>query len=164
MKRIIICLIGFLHFNVFAGEVIGSWEVIIDKSDVQIAKTVNVEGAVSGVMCFKSSKSCSAYFVTVSNCEENARYPVLVNSSIGAATSPATCVKSGDKNIMVLDNFDDVVRSFEAGGEIGFALPLASGKFSVLRFNCSGATAAIRQARALPQNNKPTKNPAAQVL
>lgn len=150
--------------SAIAGEKIGSWEVFIDSTDMQIARTMNEDGAAAGIICFKSNNSCLTYFTTDSSCDEKAKYPIMFNASTGAAAINATCIAVNGSKLLVLDDFETTVAAFEGGGEIGFALPLQSGKFSVSRFNCTGATAAIRKARAIPKSAAPTKNPASQVL
>jgi hypothetical protein len=164
MRRILMALLIAACSPVIAGEAIGAWEVFVDATDMQIARTMNSDNAAAGVICFKSNNSCLAYFTTDNNCDEKAKYPIMFNAATGAAGTNATCVTISGTKLMVLDDFETTVNAFEAGGEIGFALPLQSGKFSISRFNCTGATAAIRKARAIQKSSAPTKNPASQVL
>lgn len=57
--------------------------------------------------------------------------------------------------LFVVEEFDAMMSAFESGGEIGFAMPLASGQFRVVRFSTAGATPAIKAARQLQPANKP---------
>lgn len=165
MKNIIAWLALSLSASAFAGEQIGSWEAIIDGTDIQIAKTTNTAGAATGVLCFVSSNNCAAYIASDVECEDKGKYPLMINSSTGASTTHGTCVTIAGSKVLVLDDFQSAIASFEGGGEIGFAIPMQSGKFNVIRFDCAGATAAIRKARAVPSKAAPaTKNPASQVL
>lgn len=137
---------------------VGNWSVLKSMSDTQIAKVINGENS-TGVICFISSDSCLAYATMGSKCDDKDRYPLLINSATGAFNSLATCRHlSSTMQILVIDEFNLMVSAFESGGEIGFASPLRSGQFKVVRFSTIGATAAIKDARTSPAapatNNK----------
>ena len=151
--------------SALASERIGSWEAIVDGTDIQIAKTTNAAGAATGILCFVSSNTCAVYIASDVECREKGKYPMMINASTGAITTNGTCVKVAGSKVMILDEFQNMIETFEGGGEVGFAIPMADGKFNVLRFDCVGATLAIRKARALPSKSAPTtRNPASQVL
>lgn len=59
----------------------------------------------------------------------------------------AVCTVIGKDKYYVLDDFEVSIQAFESGGEIGFAMPMANGKFHVVRFSTIGATPAIKAAR-----------------
>ncbi|MFC3469167.1 hypothetical protein ACFOHT_04745 [Massilia oculi] len=164
MKFFILAALLGISMQANANEKIGAWEVIIDGGDIQIAKTTNRNGEVAGVLCFASTNSCSAYFSWSLTCDENGKFPVLINSAAGANYTDATCATVAGNRLMFLDDLNMSVLGFEGGGEIGFAVPLQNGQFSVSRFDCSGATAAIRKARTPPAKGNKIKNPASQIL
>ena len=52
----------------------------------------------------------------------------------------------GRHYFQILDSFDLVLNSLKAGDNIGFAVALQGGAFSVYRFSLSGALPAIQRA------------------
>lgn len=168
MKYFLALILSLVCVLASAAERVGNWEVIVDGSDVQIAKVTNSSSAVAGVICFVSTNSCSAYISAGISCEADAKYPLMLNSPTGANFSNSTCVMIGNSPMLSIDDFSSAVAAFESGGEVGFAVPMQSGQFRVIRFDCAGATAAIRQARNIPQKspapNQPVKNPSIQTL
>jgi hypothetical protein len=118
---------------------------------VQIANTSNDTGSTAGVVCNVAKDSCLAYVrLPTVDCQDKDEYPMMLNSSVGAAPLTATCTTWGDSKYYVFDNFSITVQAFESGGEVGFAMPMAGGQFRVIRFKTIGATAAIKEARQPP--------------
>lgn len=105
-----------------------------------------------------------AYIVTSSACTPGAKYPMMINSAVSAAAVTTECAKlqginpSRGDTYNVFSEFGVVRSAYESGGEIGFAIPLESGAFRVLRFSTKGATQAIRGAMTLPEKRKPAKS------
>lgn len=58
---------------------------------------------------------------------------------------------------MIIDEFELMITAFESGDKVGFASPLKSGQFQVVRFSTVGATAAIKDARNPP--SRPATSP-----
>jgi hypothetical protein len=164
MRMIFALMIFPICLAASAGQRIGAWEVSLVAEDMQVAQTVNSAGSLAGVLCFISTNACSAYISSDVACEEKAKYPLMINATTGANLSMSTCITVKNAQFLMIDNFAATVAAFESGGEVGFAIPLEGGKFRVLRFDCAGATAAIRQARANPMKPVQSKNPSSQTL
>lgn len=155
---LITSMLGVMATNpAFAQKRIGSWELVLDTPGMQVAKTVNDSGSVAGVICLTSTGACSAYVGSDLACEENGKYPMMINAPTGAHLATATCMTIAKAQYLILEEYSTAIAAFESGGLIGFALPMQSGKFEVLRFSTSGATAAIREAQAsLARSQKPS--------
>ena len=138
----------------------GDWAVVKSVPDLQIAKVISGENT-TGVVCYLSRQVCEAYVVLSSDCDNGAKYPLLLNTPIGAFPSLATCRHlSPTMKIFVIDEFDQMIPAFESGGEVGFATPMKNGQFRVTRFSTTGATAALKDARTLPPKVSPDTKPA----
>jgi hypothetical protein len=137
----------------------GDWNVHKELADIQIANTLSGT-AVAGVICVVSAGKCSAYLGTDTPCSEGVQTPMLINSAVGASVATATCTTLGSQRYNVFAEFANVKDAFESGGLVGFAMPLRSGEFRVIRFNTRGATAAIRDAMTNPQPSRdsPTRS------
>lgn len=159
MKLIITLLIALILPTVSFAQKIGSWQVVLETPGMQIAKTTNDSNSVAGVICFASDKSCNAYINADVGCEENAKYPLMINAKTGANSVVATCITLDKTQFLVINELNVAVAAFESGGEVGFAVPMQNGKFRVVRFDCVGATAAIRQANTFtPEKSRTTTN------
>jgi hypothetical protein len=137
----------------------GDWYVHKELADIQIANTSS-GAAVAGVLCLVSAGTCSAYLGTDTPCAEGVETPMVINSAVGASAVTATCTSIGNQKYNVFSEFGSVRAAFESGGVVGFAMPLRSGEFRVVRFNTRGATAAIRDAMTSPSHSRdsPTKS------
>lgn len=124
---------------------------------LQIAKITNSTSSTTGVLCYLKSETCSAYLVVDAICEEDVTVPLMVNSKIGALPISAKCTKFGESHYLVINEFDSIIQAFQGGGEIGFAMPMESGQFKVVRFNTIGATEAIAAARKPPAQSKKSR-------
>jgi hypothetical protein len=124
---------------------------------VQIARVTNPQGATAGIVCDLSSESCDAYVATSTSCEEDALYPIMINSPVGAFPITGKCLTLGKVQVLVIQEYGSAIGAYQSGGEIGFALPMASGLFKVFRFATAGATQAIDAARTRPAPSKTGK-------
>ena len=67
----------------------------------------------------------------------------------GAAVSAAIgmqCTLVGKHYFQILDSFDQVLNAVRTGSNIGFAVALQGGAFSLYRFSLNGAVPAIQRA------------------
>ena len=156
-------LLCFCDVAISQNYSVGNWSVIKSNQEIQIAKVENGENA-TGIICVISSNSCLAYATLGFDCEDGHKYPLLINAATGAFNSLATCKHIiPELKIIVIEEFELMVSAFESGGEVGFATPLKSGQFKVVRFSTIGATAAIKDARTRPTapatNQKPVGKP-----
>lgn len=129
----------------------GTWKITIDKTS-QLAETTNDSNSSAGVLCFTSDKSCAAYISADIGCDENSKYPLMINAKTGANSLTATCMTFAKTQFLIIGDLNMAVAAFESGSDVGFAIPMQSGQFRVVRFNSVGATAAIRQARTFDQS------------
>lgn len=161
MKKtfLLYCLLTFAT-SAFAQKSTDIWEAVTDAPDIRIAKIFNESSSTAGVLCIPSSKICSAYIGADFTCTEKARYPLLVNATTGANLLTTTCVIFNKIPYLLFDDVDleVVINAFESGSEVGFAMPMQSGQFKVMRFSSAGATAAIRIARTIPADKGSTKD------
>jgi hypothetical protein len=145
--------------NAFSADLIGNW--VVDKSieGIQLANTSNDSSSTTGVICFLSSKNCSSYIYLGNSCEVGENYPMMVNSAVGALHISTTCVKINQElNVYEISDFTTMNLAYESGGEIGFAVPMASGQFRVVRFSTIGAVSTIRQVMSFPSSVKSKTN------
>jgi hypothetical protein len=132
---------------------------------IQMAMVVNAQRSVAGVVCNLGTQSCDAYVATATSCEEDALYPMMINSPLGAYPITGKCLTLGKHQVLVIVEYASAIQAYQSGGEIGFALPMASGAFKVFRFSTAGATAAIEAARTAPEpKQKPTSRRSEEML
>ena len=102
--------------------------------------------------------SCIWLLAIKLGCEQDAEYPVLLNGESGAQILSLKCMGPIEGTRMFrygFTDFDKISVSVERNKLIGFAFPLKSGYFQVLRFSLIGASNAIvdaqqRASRAVP--------------
>jgi hypothetical protein len=160
MKQVFALVLIFVLRSVCGQPVVyGGWLVTKDVADFQIAHT-RTGNAETGVVCVVSVGNCSAFLGTDTPCTDGVKTPMLINSATGAYTVTATCTTLGKQKYNLFDEFGNVKAAYESGGVIGFAIPLKSGEFRVVRFDTRGATAAIRDAMTSPGpgRDSPTKS------
>jgi hypothetical protein len=160
--KVIACALALFSFYApaFSENVVkyGNWTFDNSINGLQIARTSNGEESYTGVMCAIASDGCYAYIASDTECEIGVVYPMMLNSAIGANTLELECEEIGNFKILIASDFEVMIRAFESGSEIGFALPMKSGKFHVTRFSTAGATAALRAARTKAElTKKPAK-------
>lgn len=105
--------------------------------------TDNDAGNRFGVIC---DRDCLIFVNLKRECENGSTIPVMVNTKGGAITKTFQCEKLEEAYALTSDLTDDMKSVMENGGEIGFAIPLASGLFAVSRFSLTGSIPAIRRA------------------
>jgi hypothetical protein len=125
----------------------GAWTVAMsdDKKDLIAATTVD-EDKYLAYRCFGRTKKCAHVVNLAAECEEGKEYPVLVNSSHAALAITCTCSVNEDQYELVPDYDDFHTVLANSTGYIGFALPMVSGQFKVVRFNLNGVGGAMEMA------------------
>lgn len=129
-----------------AGETYGSWSVALgDNSEFIYAATMNDSGALLGQFCYPDSGKCLWMLGMKTTCETGSEYPVLANTDTGAIQLKITCSGplSNGFYLYAFTEFDAVDAAVAGGTRIGFAVPLQTDQFRVVRFLLSGAAAAI---------------------
>ena len=69
-----------------------------------------------------------------------------MNGSTVSAAIGMQCTLVGQHYFQILDAFDQVLNAVKAGGNIGFAVALQGGAFSVYRFTLNGSLPALQRA------------------
>lgn len=108
------------------------------------AYTVNDSGSSLGLFC--GGTTCVFYLNPNLNCQPNTKNAVLMNGSTVSAAIGMQCTLVGKHYFQILDAFDQVLNAVKAGGNIGFAVALQGGAFSVYRFSLNGALPALQRA------------------
>ena len=129
----------------------GDWTVMLseERTDL-IAATSQDDDKFLAYRCFTSEGKCAHVIVTATRCEEGGNYPVLINASSGSLTVDCLCSENENGTYeLVPKNFDNFHNTLtESSGYIGFAIPLESGQFKVIRFSLNGAKRAMTAAEA----------------
>lgn len=127
----------------------GDWKSSTTNT-VSEAFTGNDSGSVFGFICI-NNEACGFYLNTGTACEEDAEYPVLINGLGGSLYMPTNCTVLEDDNgkvrhfLMIDDEAGLLTKTVQDSGQIGFAIPLTSGRFAVSRFSLRGSTAAMKR-------------------
>lgn len=149
IKRFLVSLLVILtvlwHGQAFANEKIAyqSWVVEIGPETTE-AYTVNDSNSSLGLFC--GGSTCVFYLNPNLNCQPNTKNAVLMNGSTVSAAIGMQCTLVGKHYFQILDAFDQVLNAVKAGGNIGFAVALQGGAFSVYRFSLNGALPALQRA------------------
>lgn len=125
---------------------------------IQIADVRNEAGYITGILCDVSMRKCFPYIIAPTPCEPDAKYPLMVNSPVGAFSTDATCSIIAETKILRIAAYDEIIKAYQSGGGISFSFPLANGQFTVVPFSTVGATAAIARAMKIP-SKPPEKLP-----
>ena len=112
-------------------------------ADYVEAWTGNESGSTFGVLC---GQTCIVYVDFQTECDHGEPYPAMVNSPSGAFNLQLTCHRFNQRYILSTPLSDGFSGTIRGGGEIGFAIPLRSGRFNVARFSLSGALEAVGAA------------------
>lgn len=102
--------------------------------------------------CFVKSQECLHVLLVESSCEADAEYPMLLNAATGASMVTGVCSKVKSSDQLLLKPYELLRKQLKSGtGLLGFAVPMQSGSFRVLRFSLKGSTAASAAAERLIQ-------------
>ena len=110
------------------------------------AATVNDSGNLLGQYCSPKTGNCLWMLGISTACKLDDKYPILANSDIGAEHLSIHCDKQYEDGLFryVFSKFDSIDGIIKGGLRVGFALPLQSDNFRVIRFDLSGANRAIK--------------------
>lgn len=153
------------HGQAFANEKLSyqNWVVEVGTETTE-AYTVNDSNSSLGLFC--GGSTCVFYLNPNLNCQPNTKNAVLMNGSTVSAALGMQCTLVGKHYFQILDPFDQVMNAVKAGGNIGFAVALQGGAFSVYRFSLNGSLPAIQRAleeasrRGRPKSTQPMPNQA----
>jgi hypothetical protein len=150
----------------------GSWFVDASNSGGFLyAATLNDSGNLFGQYCFLGDGSCMWFLGMSIACKEGEQYPVLVNSDLGAYQLVLLCTGKIENVAYryAFADFDAVDKIVKKGLRVGFAFPLQSDQFTVIRFNLDGSKSAVTSMRevaikVMPSNITPPKNTRDEVM
>lgn len=145
MRKVLVWF-ALLCASVAAKAQMGDWILVTSIPDMPIVSTSSGSSEL-GVFCLKGD-SCRAYLLIEGLCgSEELRIPVVVNAQNGATPLVAACRKISKGWLLVLEDYNDMEVVLESGGDAGFAIPLASGQFRVIRFSMRGAAKALQEVK-----------------
>jgi hypothetical protein len=129
------------------------------------AQTTNESESSLGVYC-ASKDNCLAYLATDSGCQDGSKYTVMMNANSGANALLATCKslatpRSKQQFALFFEDLGAVLDTMLKDHTVGFAIPLASGQFKVVRFSLEGSNetlAAVDSAEGAAPGAKPAVN------
>lgn len=127
---------------------VGTWQVGETDDGTFFAYTLNDSGHVFGQWCDPDEQACFWMLGIETKCDasDDGTYPVLVNSTTGAASLEVGCVGPlGDLSIhrYAFADFDRIEAIAREAKNVGFAFPLESGRFVVERFDLRGSARAL---------------------
>ena len=145
LAKLLVLLTMFLYGQAFASEKIAyqNWFVEIGPETTE-AYTANESNSSLGLFC--GGATCVFYLNPNLNCQPNTKNAVLMNGPTFSAAIGMQCTLVGNHYFQILDPFDQVLNAVKAGGNIGFAVALQGGAFSVYRFSLNGALPALQRA------------------
>jgi hypothetical protein len=123
----------------------GGWTTS-DYGSFTMASTINESRSGFGAVC---GKECVWFINFRIECDQGHEYPGMLNSPSGSYAINLRCYHLGDHRLMIFSMDDDSVELLAKPGEIGFAVPLESGKFGVSRFTLSGGAQAVEKAMSV---------------
>lgn len=122
----------------------GEWAVIRASDGVDlIALTLNDSGSFIGFRCFASTQMCIHALSAGTKCEDGGNYPILINSDYSSLSMDAICSINGTNHELFLTKYDVIHDILLKGNHVGFAIPMESGQFKVVRFSLDGSDAAM---------------------
>ena len=145
LAKFLMLLTVLLHGQAFANEKIAyqNWFVEIGPETTE-AYTANDSNSSLGLFC--GGTTCVFYLNPNLNCQPNTKNAVLMNGPTVSAAISMQCTLVGKHYFQILDPFDQVLNAVKAGGNIGFAVALQGGAFSVYRFSLNGSLQALQRA------------------
>ncbi len=146
-ERVTVALIFSIVFSSYSfaeNKSFGNWIVGETKSS-HYAVTTNESSSLIGVYCFPNNGNCFWHLGLDSSCTIGDRYPVLLNTDIGSYQLSITCSEKIDATsyLYVFSDFEEIDAPMRKASKAGFALPLQSDQFRVIRFNLEGSSQAI---------------------
>lgn len=148
MKRLGILLVTLILCSLTLGgqdlKTYGDWSIIRsnDGKDL-IAATQIDQNKFLAFRCFSESGECVHILVPDTACEDGAEYPILVNTDAAALSMDCLCSENEGSYEMIPTDYDSFQNLLRGQGQIGFAIPLQSGQFKVVRFSLDGAAQAM---------------------
>lgn len=135
-----------------------NWSVSPHNNTGFIAASVNESLQVFGQYCFAGTSKCVWMLSIDRSCTKGDKYPVLINSNVGALSAELLCdepLERGKQRYIFL-NFDEIDQAVRGSSKLAIAMPLQGDTFVVVRFNLIGALEALKTMHIKLFKNKPT--------
>ncbi len=149
MRKFLAVCVGALTFSCASAQTVGDWTYSL--RDPFYAATINDSGNVFGQWCDLDDRSCFYLVAFPTRCEEDDKYPVLINSDKGSFSTTLICrgkLKNRNLYRYVFANFDQIDGLAKSAQRVGVAIPLEGDEFRVIRFSLVGASVALTAMRA----------------
>lgn len=125
-------------------ETFADWSVVraAESADL-IAITHNKAGGYLAFRCFTDTQKCVHVLSAKFECKVGAGYPVLVNTHATALSIQTSCISGAVSHELLADDQSQIHEALKQDGVIGFAFPMDSGLFKVVRYSLNGAREAM---------------------
>jgi hypothetical protein len=127
------------------------WTTGADEQGATHASVMNESGFILGQYCDSRTGPCYWVLGMSARCKVGTRYPVLVNSDASAQSLEVGCTgeTSGRTGIygLVFTDSETIGSMIARSNRLGIAFPLKGDQFRVVRFDVTGAPAALAAAR-----------------
>jgi hypothetical protein len=156
--KVCLMIVGWVAVASAADQMqFGEWAVSLTANKQSVyAATANDSGSIFGEYCSLATGKCSWLLGFDYRCDNDARYPVLVNSKAGAAQLTVICggrVNNGNQRApfyqYIFTDWKALESLIKNSDRVGFAFPIQSDQFTVVRFSMNGIQAASESAEAL---------------
>jgi len=146
MRKLASAVLLVLSLAVQAGaQEVGNWRIDTKSPEYVYAASVNDSGGLLGEYCFIRDNNCAWLLGMSTACDQGASYPVLANADSGAIQLQVYCDGQLDNGLFryVFTEFALIDDTVKKSSRIGFAIPLQSDQFKVIRFQTKGAVPAL---------------------
>ncbi len=165
--RVAVLFLALTFGSALAGERrVGDWASSTDDPERISAYTMNGAGSILSMSCpyTDGSRACFYAFSLQLGCVEDSRYPVLVNTDVGASHEMIICsgrTLDDGSTLYFFASYESINDTIRAASRIGIVFPAKGDQFEVLRFSLSGSRQcleavdyAVRQAN---ENYRPAR-------
>lgn len=134
------------------GASLGDWRTGVTTNGKEFfAYTLNDSGQAFGEWCSVDSGYCTWMIGMSYGCDKNFAYPVLANSDAEAESLSMNCsgtIEDTDLSRYAFTDFKLVKSLLKDGHVVGFAIPMQSDQFRVIKFSLDGCSDAISTMEA----------------
>lgn len=138
---------AFLSFFVVS-PAMAEWFSGKDDDGLPYTYVVNESRNLFGQWCNKEADACFWVLATQRSCESGVNVPGVINTDAGSASISMRCMSTTvlDGKLyhrLVLSSFDTVRSALQGQNRFALAMPIQDISFAVLRFDTTGADAAL---------------------
>jgi len=154
MKRVAFFTAAAICTSSFSQQLFGSWfGSISNDGSAAVIGTLNDSGNTLTLACLRGA-DCYWQILTSTPCEAGSTAPIIGNSDKGSQFFNVRCengIPAGSTYKFVFQNNNDFWSFLPYEGNVGFAMPMKSGEFKVMRFNINGVQKAVAWASEASQ-------------